>query len=70
MNATRWHRIVKFTMPFDNLYSMVNNDIFRFQVHRIAKDLLRNWLQTHQDPIRLTRDTYMEIHIDFLTSEI
>jgi hypothetical protein len=61
MNATGWHSIVQFTMPFDSLYSRVNNNIFRFQVHRIAKDLLRNWLQTNCDTFRMTRDTDVEI---------
>jgi hypothetical protein len=48
-------------MPFHSLYSMVNDNIFRFQVHRIAKDLLRNWLQAHCDTFRMTHDTYVEI---------
>jgi hypothetical protein len=48
---------------------MINDNIFRFQVHRIAKDALWNWLQTHRDTFRMTRDIYMEIlyqSIDFL----
>jgi hypothetical protein len=40
---------------------MVNDNIFGFQVHRIAKDLLRTWLQTHRDTFRMTRDTDVEI---------
>jgi hypothetical protein len=61
MNATRWHSIVKFTVPFDSLYSIVSDNIFRFQVHRIAKELLRNWLQADRDAFRMTRDTYVGI---------
>jgi hypothetical protein len=61
MNATMWRSIVKFTLLFDRLYSLVNEKIFRFQIHRIAEDLLRNWLQTHCDTFRMTRDTYVEI---------
>jgi hypothetical protein len=66
MNVTRWHSIVKFTMPFDSLYSMVNDNIFRFQIHQIAKDLLWNWLQTHRDTFRMAPDTCMEIPYWFL----
>jgi hypothetical protein len=45
---------------------MVNDNIFRFQVHRIAKNPLRNWLQTHRNTFRMTRDTYVEIPYWFL----
>jgi hypothetical protein len=45
---------------------MVNDNIFRFQVHRTAKDLLRNSLQIHRGIFRMTHDTYVEIPYWFL----
>jgi hypothetical protein len=52
-------------MPFDSLYSLVNDNIFRFQVPRIVKDPLRTQLQTHRDTFRMTCDTYVEIPNSF-----